>query len=130
MIASVEEDRSSCMRDCTWSSVCELTKVGLSFRLSESNRARTIERRRRLLSGEYPIESAAFSEMPDRRVDLAEWAEILGKVLKRKIHIYAYANNYFAGCGPGAIEQFRDLWRRHVATGKSNRAAAQRQLFK
>src|SRR6266481_546036 len=29
----------------------------------------------------------------DRRADLSEWAEILGKVHKRKIQIYAYANN-------------------------------------
>src|ERR1039458_5283492 len=33
----------------------------------------------------------------DRGRELSEWAEILGKVHKRKIQIYAYANNHFAG---------------------------------
>jgi uncharacterized protein YecE (DUF72 family) len=34
----------------------------------------------------------------DRRAELSEWAEILGKVHKRKIQICAYANNHFALC--------------------------------
>jgi uncharacterized protein YecE (DUF72 family) len=33
-----------------------------------------------------------------RSRELSEWAEILGKVHKRKIQIYAYANNYYALC--------------------------------
>jgi uncharacterized protein YecE (DUF72 family) len=32
----------------------------------------------------------------DRRAELSEWAEILGKVHKRKIQIFAYANNHYA----------------------------------
>ncbi len=68
----------------------------------------------------------------DRRADLAEWAEILGKVHKRKIQILAFANNHYAGYGPGTIEQFRELWRRQVGTetGKDGRSANQGQLFK
>jgi uncharacterized protein YecE (DUF72 family) len=50
----------------------------------------------------------------DRHADLSEWAEILGKVHKRKIQIYAYANNHFAGYSPATVEMFRDLWRRQV----------------
>ena len=50
----------------------------------------------------------------DRRAELSEWAEILGKVHKRKIQIYAYANNHFAGFGPATVEMFQDLWRRQV----------------
>src|SRR6202521_3129306 len=50
----------------------------------------------------------------DRRAKLSEWAEILGKVHKRKIQIYAYANNHFAGHGPATVEMFQDLWRRQV----------------
>jgi uncharacterized protein YecE (DUF72 family) len=50
----------------------------------------------------------------DRRRELSEWAEILGKVHKRKIQILAFANNHFAGFGPGTIEQFRELWQRQV----------------
>ena len=68
----------------------------------------------------------------DRRTELSEWADILGKVHKRKIQIYAYANNHYAGYGPATVEMFRDLWRKLVSTerGKASRAAEQGQLFK
>jgi uncharacterized protein YecE (DUF72 family) len=45
---------------------------------------------------------------------LSEWAEILGKVQKRKIQIYAYANNHYAGHSPATVEMFQQLWRREV----------------
>ncbi len=68
----------------------------------------------------------------DRRGELAEWVEVLKTVHKRKIQILAFANNHYAGYGPGTVEQFRELWRRQVAadTGESHRAAEQGQLFK
>jgi uncharacterized protein YecE (DUF72 family) len=68
----------------------------------------------------------------DRRAELAEWVEVLKTVHKRKIQILAFANNHYAGYGPGTIEQFRELWRRQVPTetGGRNRAAEQGQLFK
>ena len=47
----------------------------------------------------------------DRGPDLAEWVEVLKPVHKRKIQILAFANNHYAGYGPGTIEQFRELWR-------------------
>ena len=50
----------------------------------------------------------------DRRQELSEWAEILGKVHKRKIQIYAYANNHYAGYAPATVEMFQDVWRRQV----------------
>jgi uncharacterized protein YecE (DUF72 family) len=50
----------------------------------------------------------------DRRAELSEWAEILGKVNKRRIQILAFANNHYAGYGPGTIEHFRELWRKQV----------------
>jgi uncharacterized protein YecE (DUF72 family) len=50
----------------------------------------------------------------DRRAELSEWAEILGKVHKRRIQILAFANNHYAGYGPGTVEQFQDLWRKRV----------------
>jgi uncharacterized protein YecE (DUF72 family) len=50
----------------------------------------------------------------DRRAELSEWAEILGKIHKRKIQIFAYANNHYAGFGPATVEMFQELWRRHV----------------
>jgi uncharacterized protein YecE (DUF72 family) len=48
----------------------------------------------------------------DRGADLAEWVEVLKPVHKRKIQILAFANNHYAGYGPGTIEQFRELWQR------------------
>src|ERR1039458_2323526 len=50
----------------------------------------------------------------DRSHELSEWAEILGKVHKRKIQIYAYANNHYAWYAPATVEMFRELWRRQV----------------
>ena len=67
----------------------------------------------------------------DRKPDLAEWVEVLKTVHKRNIQILAFANNHYAGYGPGTIEQFRQLWRRQVTeASKRNRAAEQGQLFK
>ena len=48
----------------------------------------------------------------NRSSDLAEWIEVLKKVHERKIQILAFANNHYAGYGPGTIEEFRALWRR------------------
>jgi len=63
----------------------------------------------------------------DRSAELSEWVEILGKVHKRKIQILAFANNHYAGYGPGTIEQFRELWRRAVgekhASARSHNSA-------
>jgi uncharacterized protein YecE (DUF72 family) len=50
----------------------------------------------------------------DRSNDLAEWVEVLKTVHKRKIHILAFANNHYAGYGPGTVELFWELWRRAV----------------
>jgi uncharacterized protein YecE (DUF72 family) len=48
----------------------------------------------------------------DRTADLFEWVDVLKKVSERKIQILAFANNHYAGYGPGTIEEFRSLWRR------------------
>ena len=68
----------------------------------------------------------------DRHAELSEWTEILGKVHKRKIQIFAYASNHYAGYAPATVEMFCDLWRSEVETGpgKISKAAEQRQLFK
>jgi uncharacterized protein YecE (DUF72 family) len=68
----------------------------------------------------------------DRSHELSEWAEILGKVNRRKIQIYAYANNHYAGYSPATVEMFQDLWRRQVEAemGKRTKTAEQGQLFK
>jgi uncharacterized protein YecE (DUF72 family) len=68
----------------------------------------------------------------DRHVELSEWVEVLKAVHKRKIQILAFANNHYAGYGPGTIEQFRELWRGQVGTetGKRIREVQQGELFK
>lgn len=50
----------------------------------------------------------------DRHTELTEWAQILGKVHKRKIQIFAYANNHYTGFGPATVEMFQQLWRSQV----------------
>jgi uncharacterized protein YecE (DUF72 family) len=46
----------------------------------------------------------------NRTADLGEWVEVLKKAHERKIQILAFANNHYAGYGPGTIEEFRGLW--------------------
>jgi uncharacterized protein YecE (DUF72 family) len=50
----------------------------------------------------------------DRSGELSEWVDVLGKVYKRNVQIYAYANNHYAGFSPATVEMFRDLWRKQV----------------
>jgi uncharacterized protein YecE (DUF72 family) len=68
----------------------------------------------------------------DRRAELSEWAEVLEKVYKRKIRIYTYANNHYAGFGPATVEMFRELWRRQDLPEISGpqQPAEQGHLFK
>jgi uncharacterized protein YecE (DUF72 family) len=64
----------------------------------------------------------------NRTQELEEWIEILKKVHKRKIQIFAYANNHYAGHPPATVEQFREmLW--PLETAKSRRMEGQKTLF-
>ena len=67
----------------------------------------------------------------DRSGELSEWVEILRKVHKRKIQIFAYANNHYAGNAPSTVELFQDLWksRERVEPMKPPRAEKARTLF-
>jgi uncharacterized protein YecE (DUF72 family) len=66
----------------------------------------------------------------DRRVELSDWAQLLGKVHQRKVDIYAYANNHYAGFGPATVEMFIELWRQQgYNTGSLSRPARQGHLF-
>ena len=47
----------------------------------------------------------------DRTGELKEWVEIVRKVHKRRIQIFAYANNHYAGHAPSTVELFRDMLR-------------------
>jgi uncharacterized protein YecE (DUF72 family) len=64
----------------------------------------------------------------DRGADMTEWVEVLKAVHKRKIQILAFANNHYAGYGPGTIEQFRELWQRKGG-GKIAPPREKRTLF-
>jgi uncharacterized protein YecE (DUF72 family) len=68
----------------------------------------------------------------DRRQELSEWTDVLGKVDGRKVQIYTYANNHYAGFGPATVEMFRNLWRKQVApeVTETRQPAEQGQLFK
>src|ERR1700687_2909719 len=46
----------------------------------------------------------------DRQGDLFEWVGLLKKVHERRIMILAFANNHYAGHGPGSVDLFRNLW--------------------
>jgi len=45
----------------------------------------------------------------DRTQELAEWVEVVRKLHKRRIQVFAYANNHYAGHAPSTVEQFREM---------------------
>jgi uncharacterized protein YecE (DUF72 family) len=45
----------------------------------------------------------------DRRGELREWANICWKFSGRGVPIFAYANNHYAGFGPGTVRLFEQL---------------------
>ena len=53
--------------------------------------------------------------------DLGDWVEVLKKVHERKIQILAFANNHYAGYGPGTLEEFRRLWAENLEKAPSGR---------
>ena len=48
----------------------------------------------------------------DRTGDLRNWAALFRKFLSRNLKVYAYANNHYAGNGPGTVKLFWDMWAR------------------
>jgi uncharacterized protein YecE (DUF72 family) len=46
----------------------------------------------------------------DRRGELAHWAELFRQFVARNLKIFAYANNHYAGHGPGTVRLFRQLY--------------------
>ena len=66
----------------------------------------------------------------DRSAELAEWVEIVRKVHKRRIQIFAYANNHYAGHAPATVEMFRELLRKNgLGGGERPAPARQEPLF-
>src|SRR5579863_176714 len=45
----------------------------------------------------------------DRRPDLLQWVKIFRELMKRDLKVYAYANNHYAGNGPGTVRLFWEL---------------------
>ncbi|HEY0705067.1 MAG TPA: DUF72 domain-containing protein [Candidatus Acidoferrales bacterium] len=43
----------------------------------------------------------------DRKAEIAEWTSVIQSVQERKIKIYGYVNNHFAGHAPTTIDQLR-----------------------
>jgi uncharacterized protein YecE (DUF72 family) len=48
----------------------------------------------------------------DRSQDLKNWAELFRQFMRRELKIYAYANNHYAGNGPGTVKLFWDTWQK------------------
>ena len=50
----------------------------------------------------------------DRTYDLKSWVEVFKSMVNNKkvLKIFAYANNHYAGHGPGTIKLFWDLWKK------------------
>ena len=46
----------------------------------------------------------------DRSKDLANWVELFRQFVTKNLKTFAYANNHYAGHGPGTIKLFWDLW--------------------
>ena len=40
----------------------------------------------------------------------ARWIPAIDKLLERKLRIYAYFNNHYAGFAPGSIALFHEVW--------------------
>jgi uncharacterized protein YecE (DUF72 family) len=49
----------------------------------------------------------------DREAEIAEWVQILKRVVARGIKALAYANNHYAGHGPATVELFWEIWKRN-----------------
>jgi uncharacterized protein YecE (DUF72 family) len=49
----------------------------------------------------------------NRNAEMEEWVEICRRIYKRKIQIYAYANNHYAGFAPETVKLFRKMWETH-----------------
>jgi uncharacterized protein YecE (DUF72 family) len=50
----------------------------------------------------------------DRKGELLEWVEACRAFIKRKIRVFAFANNHYAGHGPATIRLFLKLFEKNV----------------
>jgi uncharacterized protein YecE (DUF72 family) len=71
----------------------------------------------------------------DRTAEMEEWIPAIEKLLKRRLTIYAYFNNHYAGFGPASARAFSEMLdgtigKRNAATARPTSAPAQQtRLF-
>lgn len=46
----------------------------------------------------------------DRREDLLHWVRLFRELVSRRLTVYAYANNHYAGNGPGTVKLFWEMF--------------------
>jgi uncharacterized protein YecE (DUF72 family) len=58
---------------------------------------------------------AGWSELyVDRAAETSQWIALIRDLLDRRLDVFAYFNNHFAGFAPGSVELFLKLWRQEV----------------
>lgn len=70
----------------------------------------------RWLGDRYGIEKAAKAwneTIVDRKSDLERWVEHMVQLVRRKVPVYGYANNHYAGYAPGTLELLYELLGKH-----------------
>lgn len=48
----------------------------------------------------------------DREREMEIWIRAIDKLLERRLRVYAFFNNHYAGFAPGSIALFRDVWKK------------------
>ena len=59
----------------------------------------------------------------DRREDLLHWVKLFRELVARDLTVYAYANNHYAGNGPGTVKLFWEMYEQN-ATGEAHPGGA------
>ncbi len=52
----------------------------------------------------------------DREVEMEVWVPAIRRLLQRRLIVYGYFNNHYAGFAPGSISLFYEVWRRLEGT--------------
>ena len=52
----------------------------------------------------------------NREPEMETWVPAIDKLLERRLRVYAYFNNHYAGYAPASIALFLEVWERHHST--------------
>ena len=52
----------------------------------------------------------------DRTQDMSQWVSVFEDLLQRKMDLYAYFNNHYAGHAPASVRRFEDLLKQYQVT--------------